>query len=100
MFVVVVEFNLYAEFAAAFIERVKQQAADSLRLESGCRAFDVCLDPADENFVLLYEVYTDKNAFDAHLASSHYENFSAEVLAWVGQKKVSTYQRIEAPQAK
>ena len=45
--------------------------------------------------MLLYEIYTDKAAFDAHLASNHFHDFNAATLDWVSDKKVSAYERIE-----
>ena len=94
MFVVVVEFTTRPEHAAAFRERVQQQARDSLKLEPGCHVFDVCVDPARDELVMLYEVYTDRAAFDVHLASDHFKGFDAEVRDWVADKQVSTYQRL------
>lgn len=94
MFVVVVEFSLRAGRSKAFRERVRRQAEDSLELESDCRVFDVCIDPERENFVLLYEVYTNRAAFDAHLASAHFAAFDAEVRDWIDDKRVTVYQRI------
>ena len=58
MYVVLVEFTLNPEYAQAFRQRVRQQAQDSLREESECHVFDVCIDPArddisgHENFYL------------------------------------------------
>ena len=94
MYVVVVEFSAHPQHAAAFIERVRQQAKDSLRLEPDCHVFDVCLDPERDNFVLLYEVYSDKAAFDTHLQSAHFDDFNQAVQDWVSDKKVSTFNRI------
>ena len=94
MFVVVVEFTARSEHAAAFRERVQQQARDSLNLEPECHVFDVCVDPDREELVLLYEVYTDRAAFDLHLASNHFKSFDAEVRDWVANKQVSTFQRL------
>ena len=94
MFVVVVEFTARSEHAAAFRERVQQQAQDSLNLEPECHVFDVCVDPDREELVLLYEVYTDRAAFDLHLASNHFKSFDAEVRDWVANKQVSTFQRL------
>ena len=56
--------------------------------------FDVCVDPARDNFVLLYEVYSDRAAFDLHLASEHFAAFDAEVRDWVSAKTVSTFDRL------
>ena len=94
MFVVVVEFSLHPGHAGAFRERVLQQARDSLELESECRVFDVCIDPEREDFVLLYEVYTSREAFDAHLASAHFEDFSATIAPWVDDRKLHCYERL------
>ena len=93
MYVVIVEFVTHPEHAAAFKQRVIQQARDSLEFEAGCHVFDVCFDPTRENFVLLYEVYTDKAAFDAHLASPHFLDFDATVKPWISDKKLSILER-------
>ncbi len=95
MFVVVVEFDLVAAHAGAFRERVARQAADSLERESGCHVFDVCIDPTRDDFVLLYEVYSDHAAFDAHLQSAHFAAFDREVGGWVVNKRVRTFERAE-----
>jgi quinol monooxygenase YgiN len=94
MYVVVVEFAIKPEFCARFRERVQQQARDSLELESECHVFDVCIDPERENFVLLYEVYSDRAAFDTHLASAHFIDFDKMVRDWVKGKQVGCYTRI------
>ncbi len=97
MFVVVVEFELQPGQAAAFRERVARQAADSLEREPGCHVFDVCVDPARDDRVLLYEVYTDRAAFDAHLQSAHFAAFDREVADWVANRLVRTFARVDAP---
>jgi autoinducer 2-degrading protein len=95
MFVVVVEFTALAEFAERFLKRVMQQAQDSLQLEVDCHVFDVCIDSERKNRVLLYEVYTDKTAFDLHLASAHFRDFNDAVQAWVSDKQVSTFEKLQ-----
>ena len=94
MYVVLVEFTTHAEHSAAFLERVRQQARDSLREESECRVFDVCIDPERDDYVLLYEVYSDRAAFEAHLESPHFHAFDAAVRDWVADKKVSLLQEL------
>ena len=93
MYVVIVEFTIQPGHAAAFKQRVMQQAMDSLEHEADCHVFDVCFDPGRENFVLLYEVYTDKAAFDAHLASAHFLDFDATVRPWISDKKLVLLER-------
>ena len=94
MYVVLVEFTTHAEHSAAFLQRVRQQAEDSLRDESDCHVFDVCVDPERDNFVLLYELYSDRAAFEAHLGSPHFHAFDAAVQDWVSDKKVSLLQEV------
>ena len=94
MFVVLVEFISHAQHAEDFLNRVKQQAADSLELERECHVFDVCVDPTEATRVVLYEVYTDRAAFQAHLDSDHFKAFDAQVQPWVANKTVSQLQRV------
>jgi (4S)-4-hydroxy-5-phosphonooxypentane-2,3-dione isomerase len=94
MFVVVVEFTLKPGFSSQFCERVKRQATDSLSLEPDCHVFDVCIDSENEHVVLLYEVYTDRSAFERHLFSNHFLDFDAGVADWISDKRVATYSRI------
>ena len=97
MLAVVVEFTLRAESYPAFVERVKQQAKDSLELEADCHQFDVCIDPERKDFVLLYELYSDRQAFDAHLQSAHFADFSDTVADWISERKLDTYTPDLAP---
>ena len=94
MFVVIVEFDLHRRHVQAFRERVLRQAADSLELEPDCHVFDVCIDPDNETSVLLYEVYSDRSAFDAHLASAHFDAFDAAVKSWFSDKRAAFFERI------
>lgn len=97
-FVVTVLFKLVAEHASAFHAAVRIQARNSLERESECHRFDVCVDPVDPSSVFLYEIYTDKAAFDAHLASQHFAEFNALVSPWTVAKEVRTFSLVfESP---
>ena len=89
MFVITVKFVTNDQHAEKFKNRVLKQAQDSLKFEEQCHVFDVCHDPNDMNVVFLYEVYTDKNAFEAHLNSDHYLGFNEEVTPWIIEKQVN-----------
>ncbi|MGD1923399.1 MAG: putative quinol monooxygenase [Paracoccaceae bacterium] len=90
MYLVTVIFTATADKAGAFAARVQQQATDSLT-EPGCQRFDVWTDPADPTRTFLYEIYDDRAAFDAHLASTHFKAFDAEVASWIVDKQVETW---------
>ena len=95
MFVVTVTFDLNPGCEALFLERVRQQARDSLALEPGCHQFDVCSDPERPTQVFLYEIYSDRAAFQVHLESGHFKDFDAAVAGWVADKTVTTWIRDE-----
>lgn len=88
--VVTVEFTIRPGSADPFLKRLAVQAAESLR-EPGCSQFDVCVDPSDEHRIFLYEVYSDREAFDTHLASAHFRDFDAATRPWVGSKTVAQW---------
>ena len=62
---------------------------DSLRLEPGCLRFDVlvCDDGAAPQ-VVLYEIYTDRAAFDRHLTMPHYLEFDRQTRPMIRSKAV------------
>ena len=91
MYVVCVTFRLHPAQADAFLEAVRGNARFSLDTEPGCHRFDVAVAEDDPATVFLYELYTDRAAFDAHLAAPHFKAFDAAVADWVVSKTVSTY---------
>lgn len=96
MFAVVVFFEIKSAHVAEFEEAIKTNAKASVENELGCKQFDVCRDPQDPNTFFLYEIYDDRNAFDAHKASAHYLAFSSVTESWVTNKKVLTYDVVAA----
>jgi quinol monooxygenase YgiN len=90
MLLVAVTFEIAPDRAEAFRDRVARQAADSLE-EAGCRRFDVWCDTGDCSRVFLFEIYDDRAAFDAHLASAHFRAFDAEVKAWVREREIELW---------
>jgi quinol monooxygenase YgiN len=90
VYIVIVDFRIKAERVADFMPLMLENARASRETEPGCRVFDVCVDPADKTSVFLYEVYDDRAAFDAHLATAHFKRFDAAVAAMVAAKSVRT----------
>ncbi len=86
---VCVKFTIKPEFFEQFLSAVKQQAANSKRLESWCHQFDVSLSPDQPNCVLLYETYDDHNAFvEKHRTTAHFADFSKKISEWVVSKEI------------
>jgi len=93
MHVILVHFEIKPPRANDFRECIIRNARASLDSEPGCLRFDVCFDPNDSASVLLYEVYHDEAAFQAHLASNHFKAFDQETSDWVQGKTISVWQR-------
>lgn len=92
MFVVTVFFNIKPDAFAQFMPLMQKQAENSLAQEPDCHTFDVCHSP-DGPQVFLYEVYTDRAAFDLHLASAHFKSFDTATAPLIADKQVQIFHR-------
>jgi (4S)-4-hydroxy-5-phosphonooxypentane-2,3-dione isomerase len=95
LFVVAVEFVIYAQHVKQFRDIVVKQAENSLKLEPACHQFDVAQDDKDPTRFFLYEIYDDEAAFATHRSMPHFAQFSKDVADFVADKKVQTWNRIE-----
>ena len=85
---VCVTLRLKAGTEEAFMPLVLENARASVAGEPGCRAFEVCSDPARPREVFLYEIYDDAAAFDAHRDTPHYARFDGAVRDMLEEKTV------------
>lgn len=53
-------------------------AEASRSTEPGCLCFDVAVDPASPHSIMLYEVFQDLAAFEAHQRTEHHRRYVAE----------------------
>jgi quinol monooxygenase YgiN len=74
MLVLQVNLRIKPENVDAFMKKAIENAT-AARKEPGCRHFDVLVDPGDRTKAMLYEVYDDEAAFDAHLQTPHLKTF-------------------------
>ncbi|SET48115.1 putative quinol monooxygenase [Oceanicella actignis] len=93
MYAVTVTFRIKPGRMDAFLPLMLANARTSLAEEPGCLQFDVCRAPG-EDVVFLYEIYADRAAFDAHLASAHFKAFDVEVAAMVEDKRVALFEEV------
>ena len=99
MFAVCVDLRIKPGQMAAFLPLMIANAEASLRDEPGCHQFDVCRVDADPDLVVLYELYTDADAFAAHLAAPHFQSFDVATAEMVAEKAVRTGPRLVPAQA-
>ena len=63
----------------SFMKKVIENGK-AARTEPGCKQFDVLVDPDDRTKIMLYEVYDDQKAFDAHQAGAAFKKYVAEAV--------------------
>ena len=88
-FVVIVDFRLKPGVRSRFRELIDANAIASVRDEPGCRRFDVIEVEGDGDRILLYEIYGDAAAFEAHCRTPHFLSFDGESAAFIDHKLVT-----------
>ena len=96
MFALVVQLKIKPENIDAFMQRLKENAS-AARKEPGCRQFDVLVDPKDKTKAMLYEVYDDEKAFEAHQQTPHFKKYLAEAVPLLASRERHVFTRVEIP---
>ena len=86
--VLIVDFVVKPGMRPAFRELIDANARESAQTEAGCRRFDVVEPEGEGDRVVLYEIYNDRAAVDAHVKSAHYRRFDSDSAPLVMSKKV------------
>jgi len=94
MYVIAVDFEIEPSRLEEFLPLMKANAAASVRDEPGCHIFEVCQDPDAPHHIFLYELYDDRAAFEAHLASPHFKDFDAATSDMLKAKTVRAFTRL------
>lgn len=88
-FTILVRFRVAEKDMPAFLPLMIENAQASRRDEPGCERFDVLQPAGEADSILLYEIYKDRKAFDAHCASPHFARFDAATAHLVQEKQVT-----------
>ncbi len=70
-------------------------AAAATIQEPGCIAFNVAQNPTSPGHVVIFEVYQNKAAIDAHSASDHFKKFMAATKDMVADQIVQPLNPVE-----
>ena len=65
---IIAEFTTHPDRFDDFLARMRTHGAAS-REEPGCKQFDIVIPRKGEHTLMLYEVYADQDAFDAHIGT-------------------------------
>lgn len=94
MFVLAVTIRIKPENVDAFMTHLAENAQGS-RNEPGCKQFDVLVDPEDRTRVMLYEVYDDEKAFEAHRQTPHFKKYVAEAVPLLVSRERHVWKRVD-----
>jgi len=86
MFVLQVEIRIKPENVDVWMKKALENAREA-RKEPGCRHFDVLVDPKDRTRVMLYEIYADEAAFEAHQQTPHFKKYLAEAVPLLASRE-------------
>lgn len=92
MFVLVVNLKIKPDSVDAFMNRLLENARGA-RTEPGCRQFEVLVDPNDRTRAMLYEVYDDESAFEAHQQTPHFKKYLAEAVPLLAARERGVWRR-------
>lgn len=95
MYAVVVTFRILPDSWEAFLPLIRQNANCSVRDEPDCHQFDVWTDPEHPFEVFLYETYTHRAGFEAHLATEHFKAFDTLVAPMIAGKTVRFFAELQ-----
>ena len=94
--VLVVDFEVKPENLSRFLELIATNARASVANEPGCRQFDVMQAQDNPNRVMLYEVYDDQAAFEAHRKMAHVAAFFTEARPMIATQSARQLSRVTA----
>ena len=86
MFVLVVNIKIKPDNVERWMKMALENAREA-RKEPGCKQFDVLFDPKDKTKVMLYEIYNDEKAFEAHQQTPHFKKYLAEAVPLLASRE-------------
>ena len=87
-----VNIRIKPENVDAFMSKVIENGR-AARSERGCRQFEVLVDPEDKTSLMLFEVYDDQKAFEAHQAGAAFKKYLAEAVPLVASRERQFWNR-------
>jgi quinol monooxygenase YgiN len=87
-----VNIRIKPENVDAFMAKVIENGK-AARAEPGCRQFEVLVDPDDRTKLMLFEVYDDQKAFEAHQAGAAFKKYLAEAVPLLASRDRQFWRR-------
>ena len=87
LYVNVVDLQIAPDQIEKFIAAAKDNGATSVK-EPGCREFNIAVSSKDPNHVVLFEVWENAAALDAHRATDHFKSYSTTTKDMVTKREL------------
>jgi quinol monooxygenase YgiN len=81
-----VELEIVPTELERFLEAVRENGAATIK-EPGCRQYDIMQSATNPNQLVLYEVYENEAAVQAHRASEHFKKYMAATANLVSKRQ-------------
>ncbi len=81
-----VNIKIKPENVDSFMQQVMENAR-AARSERGCTQFEVFVDPEDKTSIMLFEVYDDQQAFEAHQAGAAFKKYLANAVPLLASRE-------------
>jgi autoinducer 2-degrading protein len=91
--VLAVSLKIKADCVEKFMAEVLKNGKAARETEPGCRQFDIVVDPNDPTKAMLYEVYADEAAFEAHQQTPHFKYYLAHALQYLESRERTFFRR-------
>jgi len=88
-----VEYDIVPGQVDNFLAALKENGAASVK-EPGCREFDIAVSQKDPNHVLIFEVYNDAAAAQAHRETDHFKKYAATTKDMIAKREVRSFSSI------
>jgi autoinducer 2-degrading protein len=89
----VVEFDVVPAQFDNWMAAAQEDGAASVK-EPGCREFDITVSQKDPNHVLLFAVFDNAAALDAHRATDHFKKYQATAKDMVAKRDIRQFSSI------
>jgi (4S)-4-hydroxy-5-phosphonooxypentane-2,3-dione isomerase len=88
-----VEYDVVPGQVDNFLAALKENGAASVK-EPGCREFNISVSQKDPNHLLIYEVYNDAAAAEAHTATDHFKKYKTATAGMTIKREAKSYSSV------
>ncbi len=93
LYISAVEYDVVPGQVDNFLAALKENGVASVK-EPGCREFDIAVSQKDPNHVLIFEVYNDAAAAQAHRETDHFKKYAATTKDMIAKREVRSFSSI------